>query len=92
MNYFFFFNSYSIEDVQDSAARMSEDLLFQIVKQIPVNFVVQLFFMKTGFGQWNTVPYDTQLPSCVLSVTLFYTCLCKLCSRVGVEQQDMRKS
>ena len=55
---------------------MSKSLLFQIVKQILVNFMVHLF-MRGGFlvnGTSSPPPRDTQLPFDILFTTMFYTC------------------
>ena len=53
---------------------MSKALLFQIVKQILVNLVVQLF-MRGGFWSMeHCFPHDTQLPFDMLFITMLYTC------------------
>ena len=53
---------------------MSKALLFQIVKQIFVNLVVHLFFMKGGFWSMEPPPpRDTQLPFDMIFITMFYT-------------------
>ena len=53
---------------------MSKSLLFQIVKQILVNLVVHLFYERRFWSMEHRIPRDTQLPSDMLFITMFYTC------------------
>ena len=58
---------------------MIKALIFQIVKQILFNLVLHHFLCEADFGQLNIapppLPCDTQLPFCMLFITMFYTCL-----------------
>ena len=53
---------------------MRNALVYRIVKQTLGNLVVHLF-MRCCFCPWSIVPRDTQLPSGMLFITMFYTCL-----------------